>query len=164
MPRTYCFIALISLLTCCQPPENNCFELDIEGLEGTYQHVAHEGKSVVKNWGKRYWELQLNKKQSVLSFFETDRGLNSFELSVNVIREGKRINILHKVILSTGYSPPSQITRLKSGDILLSLLETEKGLESNSQFMQLTTSDTLRRATSLFVRIASHEKDLGYSY
>ena len=122
-------------------------------LIGTYQYVEDSGKVLVRNWGKRYWELEIKNEGSKLSYFETGRGLNSFNLSVNLETKDNRIYIKHDSVISTAFLPPTKISELKKGDQLMILEKKEIGFLTNSDFLNININDSILATEFKFVEI-----------
>ncbi len=153
MIRTLYTVGLILLLTSCNP-YSDTKQNDSKGeLTGTYHFVEDSGSVMLRNWGKRYWELCIDKKQSRLSYFETGRGLNGFDLAVDIKEEDDFINVKFDSIISKAYLPPIEVETLKTGDPILTMHKINNGFETNSDFIYVTQSDSVLKTKVKFMNI-----------
>lgn len=100
----------------------------------TYRFSIDSGNPSIRNWGEKYWELKIDSLGSKLSYSEGSRGLENLELSVNIEAIDKKLEIQFDSLIYSGCIAPLQTWDLQKGELLLSLLKTESGLEISSDF------------------------------
>jgi len=153
MIRIVLFINLTLLISACNQSSKKLENNDLNDFNGVYHYIEDSGVVALRNWGKKYWELSINNEASKLSYFETRRGLNSFELAITVEHNLNSFNVRLDSIISTAYLPPTELESLKSGDLLLTLKKTENGLETNSDFIFVTQPDIFNNSKIRFNKI-----------
>ena len=153
MIRILQIISLTILISSCNQSSKNLKNADIKDLHGVYHYIEDSGAFALRNWGKKYWELSISKEESKLSYFETGRGLNSFDLAIAIENNNNSVKVRLDSIISTAYLPPNELELVKTGDLLLTLKKTENGFETNSDFMFVTQPDTVNISKIRFNKI-----------
>jgi hypothetical protein len=144
MTRFLIIFQLIFLISSCSQHSNNDLTSETKEINGVYEFVEDSGRVAIRNWGKKYWELNIDNNRTKLCYIESDRGLKSFELSVDIVTNNNSIKIVFDSIISTGYAPTNKIYNIKKGDVFMTLNKNEKGFFTYSDFITGTLKNKVQ--------------------
>ena len=123
-----------------------------------YRYVEDSGSSILRHWNSRYWDLQISGRQGLLSFTESDRGIESFSIQVDVVKANQKIYLKFDSLCFMPFHVFSKIDCIKKGDLLMEFDYQDSILKTNSDFLNITRKRNEKQETKEFKRMKYEPK------